>query len=101
MDCIAIPIAALDSQGYQDLTLADKYFLIELYRLFFDTERFTIDAERPQDYRQPRGTRLVRKTNVLLDAGLIKAVDLHKNGSNHYQRIFVFTYPAMEVERAA
>lgn len=101
MDFIAIPADALNSKEYESLTLSDKNFLVELYRLYGDCERFLIDTDKPEQYRQPKGSRLVRKVNKLLSSGLLRAVDLHKNGNNHYQRIFVFRYPAIEAFESA
>ncbi len=102
MDYLPIPFDVLDSESYQSLTPGDKYFLIELYALYFDCERFTINADRPQDYRQPPKANLCRKIGRLVDCGLLRAVDLAKNGNNHYQRVFAFTYSALgALDRAA
>lgn len=101
MDVIPIPAEALNSKEYESLTLADKYFLIELYRMFHDCARFTIDADKPEDYRQPPKVNLCRKINKLISSGLIRSVDLHKNGNFHYQRVFVFKYQVNEILEAA
>jgi hypothetical protein len=101
MDLIAIPAEALNSPEYEKLTLADKYFLIELYRINGDCQRFTIDSDRPAVYRQPPSVNLCRKINKLIDSGLIKAIDLQKNGTNHYQRVFAFRYSPLGELQAA
>lgn len=102
MDIIAIPAEVMNSKEYEQLTLADKYFLIELYRIFGDCERFTIDAEKPLEYRQPPKVNLCKKIGKLLASGLLKAIDLQKNGNNHYQRVYAFKYQVVEIfEQAA
>lgn len=93
MSYVPIPLEALESQGFLGLSLSDQKFLIDLYVTHHDCERFTIDLDAPQQYRQPAGASLRRKTRALLDAELLQVVGTI---GRHFppRRIFAFTYPA-------
>lgn len=102
MDFIAIPAEVLQSHEYQKLTLGNKHLLIELYAMFGDCERFTIDLDNPVLYKQPQKAHMGRKVTALVNSGLIRTVDLTKCGKCHYKRVFTFKYPATEAfEKAA
>lgn len=102
MDIVAIPACVFESSEYRRLTLANKHLLIELYAMFGDCERFTIDLDRPVQYNQPQKAHMGRKVMALVNSGLLQTVDLAKNGNNHYQRVFSFKYLVTEVfEKAA
>lgn len=91
---IPLPADLLNAPAYQSLTPSDKIFVIELYAMFHDTERFTIEMDKPANYRQP-GTILNRKVARLLDIGLLKIVG-STGRADHARRVFTFAYPAME-----
>lgn len=95
IEVIPLPADLLSAPAYRALTDADKTFIIELYALFHDAERFTIDMERPLDYRQLPGAKLSIKVSRLLRAGLILIVG--KAGlPSHERRVFALTYRTME-----
>jgi hypothetical protein len=93
MNFVPIPLEALESQGFLDLSLSDQKFLIDLYVTHHDCERFTIDMDQPEQYRQPAGATLQRKVRGLLAAGLIRVVGAIGR-PDHARRVFTFTYPA-------
>lgn len=100
MAYVSIPLSVLESQEYLSMTPAGQKFLIDLYALFHDCETFTIDMEKPTYYRQPAGSFLNKKVSNLLDSGLIEVVGSVKRKFT-YQRVFAFTHPAFQLERAA
>ena len=93
MNFVSIPLAVLEAPEYLALTVADRQFLLDLYVVFHDTERFTIDMSKPADYRQPTGASLARKISRLMDAALLQVVGSRKTGPSHYQRVFAFQHP--------
>lgn len=95
MNYVPIPLAALESPGFLGMTLADQKFLIDLYVVFADCERFTIDMNSQEQYRQPSGATLQRKIRALLAAGLIQVVG-SIGRADHKRRVFAFTYPAFD-----
>lgn len=101
MNCITIPTAVLESPEYANLTLGDRMFLIDLYVVFNDVERFTIDISTPEEYRQSKGVWLPPRIRRLLQSGFIVEDGRHKKGRDHYLRIFRFRHPPFEVEKAA
>jgi hypothetical protein len=95
MSYLALPLAALESPDYLALSLSDQKFLIDLYISFHDCERFTVEMDHPELYRQPAGATLQRKVAKLLAAGLIRVVDTTGRG-NQIRRVFCFAYPALD-----
>lgn len=95
MTYIPIPLDVLDAPGYAALTHAEQRFLLDLYVLFHDCERFTIDMYKPQQYRQSKGVFLGRKVRALINAGLLQIVGMIGR-PDHRRRVFAFTYPAFE-----
>lgn len=100
MDFAALPLAAFDSPEFKDLPWGAQRFLLDLYIVFYDVERFTIDANRPEDYRQSPGVAVCRRIAELLKSGLL-ICDEQRNKGGHRQRIFRFRYPTGRVKQAA
>lgn len=102
MSAILIPIAAVESPEYAALTQPEQLFLIDLYIVMNDVERFTIDWDQPEKYRQSRGAHLPRKIKRLIDAGLLIVDGRQKSGIDHYVRVFRFRYSAIgDLQEAA
>lgn len=100
MSYVTLPLAALDSDAYAGLTSGDQKFLIDLYVIFSDCERFTVDIYKQTMYRQPAGANLERKLRRLIDAGLLEIVGTSGHGGQ-MRRVFSFTYPVHELAEAA
>jgi|SRR6185437_1092537 len=81
MECVTLPVPMLDCDEYRGLASREKQFLIDLYICFGDCETFTIDAERPQEYRQRHcdAATIYRKLRALISAGLV-SISYQPNG---------------------
>ena len=101
MTYISIPLEVLESPAYLALTEANQKFLIDLYVIFADCERFTIDMRKQAEYRQPEKANLAVKINTLLDAGFLKVVDRIGPHPMNSRRVFSFAHPAREALEAA
>lgn len=101
MSAIIIPIEAVESPEYATLTQPEQLFLIDLYIIMNDVERFTIDCSQPEKYRQSRGAHLPRKIKSLIDVGLLIVDGRQKSGIDHYVRVFRFRYSAASELQAA
>lgn len=101
MDFAALPLAAFDSPEFHALPWGAQRFLLDLYIVFYDVERFTIDASRPEDYRQSPGVAMCRRINELLRSGLLICEAQRKKGICHKERIFRFKHPTGQVKQAA
>ena len=101
MDFAALPLAAFDSPEFKVLPWGAQRFLLDLYIVFHDVERFTIDWNRPEDYRQSPGVALCRRINELLASGLLICEATRKKGMCHKERIFRFKYQTGQVKQAA
>ncbi|MBV8667047.1 MAG: hypothetical protein JO269_11245 [Burkholderiaceae bacterium] len=93
-DFVAIPLLVLNAPEYAELQWGDKQLLIDLYVLFSDCASFTVDLDKPRDYRQPpcaaMNVRLVR----LLKSGLLQVVGKLQKKRGRVQRVFAFRHPA-------
>ena len=101
MAYISIPLEVLESPAYLALTEANQKFLIDLYVIFGDCSRFTIDMRKQADYRQPEKANLAVKIRTLLDAGFLKVAERIGPHPLNSRRIFSFVYPAREALEAA
>lgn len=102
MSHITIPAAVFESPEYWRLTIAERMFLLDLYIVMDDVERFTIDMARPEDYRQSPGATLARKIVKLLKCGFLVLDGRRDIGGGHYVRIFRFKHsPLGELQQAA
>lgn len=100
MDTIQIPVALIDSAEYQSLSWGCREFLIGVYAAHADCSRFTLDWDRPEQYRQSPGVWLQRKIAQLVKAGLIEHDGFKeirgRNATGGYRvnkRVFRFKYP--------
>jgi hypothetical protein len=102
METVPIPLAALDSPEYVRLTPAQKAFLIELYRVHGDVERFTVDLRNPAVYRQSFGAYLSNKITPLVKHGLLVEDGEQQVTICNWRRVFRFRYSALgELQEAA
>jgi len=77
MDSVVIPLELFDDPAFNKLQPGDMKFLLCLYADYHDTERFTIDLQRPEDYRQSSGVWLVHRIKRLTKSGLLQIVGKH------------------------
>jgi hypothetical protein len=93
-DFVAIPLQVLNAPEYAQLQWGDKQLLIDLYVLFSDCESFTVDLDKPLNYRQPpcaaMNVRLVR----LLRSGLLLVSGKMQKKRGRVQRVFGFKHAA-------
>lgn len=92
MSHLALPLEMFDMPTYRRLRNATQRFLIDLYVVFFDCERFTIDITTPQLYRQTPGAMISTRINELVDAGILIA-EREKLPGKHARRVYQFAYP--------
>lgn len=98
MELLTMPVSVLDSQEYNALKLAEKHFLIDLYVLFSDCASFTIDMERPQDYRQKACIEnyMARRVAGLVASGLLNVTLRPAARKGPMQRVYSFKYRISE-----
>ncbi len=92
METITLPIALIDSPEFNGLQWGDQKFLFSLYAVFHDTQRFTIDINEPEQYRQSRGVYLVNRIHRLVKAGLLIITGRQKASKYGHVRVFEFKY---------
>lgn len=100
-EIVALPLPLLDSPEYRALKWGTQRFLIDLYIVFNDVERFTIDTPHPEQYRQSEGCWLPRRITELLNAGLLLQDGTMRKGPCHAQRVFRFKYSINQLQEAA
>ena len=94
MEFVTLPVPMLDCAEYHGLKALEKQFLIDLYILFGDAECFTVDVERPQDYRQRQceDYTMARRLRALVSAGLLSMTLTPRARGGHPEKIYTFTY---------
>jgi hypothetical protein len=95
-DYFTLPVGLLAAREYRRLQNLDKLFLIALYALHGDCERFQIDTSDPVRYfgKDIVKYEFTRKISVLVQSGLIRAVGSAQWGPTRRQRrVFEFFYP--------
>lgn len=98
MDIIALPAQLLDDPAFNALQWGDQKFMIALYALFADTERFTIDINHPEHYRQSPGVWLVGRIHRLVKAGMLQITGQQKSSKFGHVRVFSFKYSVSDIE---
>lgn len=92
MESIALPVALIDSPEFNALQWGDQKFIFALYAVFNDTQRFTIDINTPEQYRQSRGVYLVNRIHRLVKSGLLIITGKQKASKYGHVRVFEFKY---------
>lgn len=97
METVTIPLAVFDDPSFNKLQPGDMKFLLCLYADYHDTERFTINLQTPEAYRQSNGVWLVDRVKRLCKAGFLQIVDkklkIHSRGKC-WIRVFSLKYKA-------
>lgn len=94
MTSVSIPLAVLDAPEFNGLQWGDQKFLIALYIVNSDVERFTIDLSRPEMYRQSAGSWLVNRIHRLMKAGLLIKTGQQRTSKYGHVRVFAFKHSA-------
>lgn len=98
MGIIALPDQLFSDPEYKNLRNGHRLFLLDLYVMFNDCERFTIDMSRPTDYKQPYSPTLCRRINALLKSGLLEIAGKQQTGPGRYLRIFSFKHASHDID---
>lgn len=94
MTSVSIPLAVLDAPEFNGLQWGDQKFLIALYIVNSDVERFTIDISKPEMYRQSAGVWLVNRIHRLIKAGLLVIAGRQRTSKYGHTRVFSFKHSA-------
>jgi hypothetical protein len=93
MNSIPIPCVVFDSPMFHALSSADQIFLMFLYAMFYDTERFTIDMNDPKRYHLPHDKASIsRRITHLIKAGFLVVVGYQKISICNKVRVFSLTH---------
>ena len=87
-----LPLAVANSDAFNALLWGDQKLLFDLYIVFEDCERFTIDIKHPEHYRHTSGVNLVPRIRRLLAAGLLE-IDGSQKARFGNRRVFKFPQP--------
>lgn len=99
MENVLIPRAVLNSREFARLQPKVKVFLIQLYAMYSDVERFTIDLRDPKKYGLTPGVYITNRVTPLTQCGLLM---LEPDRDEENRRVFRFRYSQIgELRRAA
>jgi len=93
MEYIQIPLKLIESAEFNALPWGNKEFTLALYRRFNDTDRFTIDLDKPTEYYQsPQNNKNTMSKRVwdLVQAGIIIIDSYRPTRRYGKQRVFKF-----------
>jgi len=93
IESVTIPLAVLNNTQYQSLPPRTRDFMISLYVLFEDCLTFTINFDKPEDYRKAKTSCITAMVADLVDIGLIDIVARRPRPQRGpSERVYAFRY---------